>query len=277
MSHFGCPRWVTGALLVVSVGLVTVGGIQRIAQVASVFVPFMCGLYMLGSAAVIVAYAGRIPEVIVLVLRHAFSPTAAAGGFAGAGILATIRYGVARGVFSNEAGLGSAPMAHATARTDHPVRQGLWGIFEVFVDTIVMCMATGLVILLTGAWTSGDTGATLTMRAFAALFGRGIGYPLVVLSMILTAYDTNLAWCFYGETCSSYLLGHGQVVRTAYRVLWLPFTVIGALGALEAIWNIADTLNGLMAVPNLIALVALSGVVVKLLADFLSRNPAETR
>jgi AGCS family alanine or glycine:cation symporter len=186
-----------------------------------------------------------------------------------------IRMGIARGVFSNEAGLGSAPMAHATAKTDHPVRQGMWGIFEVFVDTIVMCSATALVILLTGVWTSGQTGESLTMAGFATAFGQRIGFPLVVLCMILTAYDTNLAWCFYGETCSAYLFGHGHTVRYLYRFAWLPFTMLGALGRLEAIWDVSDTLNGLMAIPNLIALVALCGVVVRLTRGFLAGEAYE--
>ena len=273
MHHFGIPRWISGLILVVTVGLVTIGGIKRIAQVAAFCVPFMCGLYMLAAFVVIIIYMPKIPSVVLLIIRHAFTPAAATGGFAGVGIMMAFRYGIARGVFSNEAGLGSAPIAHATATTDHPVRQGMWGIFEVFFDTIVMCTATALVILLTGVWTSGETGATLTMRAFEASFGAMISFPLVVLCMILTAYDTNLAWCFYGETCSAYLFGHGRIIRMAYRLLWLPFTMFGALGRLEAIWNISDTLNGLMALPNLIAILALGGIVVKLTRGFLNGKP----
>jgi len=267
------PRWVTGVGLILAVGLVTLGGIRRIAQVAMVCVPFMCTLYLLGALVVVVLYVGRIPDVAVLVIERAFTPTAATGGFAGAAVLMTIRFGIARGVFSNEAGLGSAPMAHATACTDHPARQGLWGIFEVFVDTIVMCSLTALVILLTGVWDSGESGEMLTMTAFAQPFGRNLGFGLVVLCMVLTAYDTNLAWCFYGETCTAYLFGHGYVMRRAYRVLWLPFTLLGALGQLEAIWSVSDTLNGLMAVPNLIALLVLTGVVVRLTRGFLAGQP----
>jgi AGCS family alanine or glycine:cation symporter len=270
MARFGVPHWVSGLILVVSVGLVTIGGIKRIAHVAMFCVPFMCGLYMLCAFIVIILHVAQIPNIVLLVLKCAFTPAAAAGGFAGAGIRMVIRYGIARGVFSNEAGLGSAPMAHATAMTDHPARQGLWGIFEVFFDTIVMCSATALVILLTGAWTSGSSGAELTMHAFALSLGSKIAFPVVVISMILTAYDTNLAWCFYGETCSAYLLGHGRIIRTAYRLLWLPLTMLGALAKHEAVWNISDALNGLMAVPNLIALVALGGVVVKLTRGFLA-------
>ncbi|MBD3241162.1 MAG: amino acid carrier protein [Chitinivibrionales bacterium] len=270
MEHFGVPAWVTGLVLIGAVGLVTIGGIKRIAQVAMVCVPFMCVLYMLGAFAIIALNAAKLPMVIGLIVKHAFTPTAATGGFAGAGIMMAVRYGIARGVFSNEAGLGSAPIAHATAMSDHPARQGLWGIFEVFFDTIVMCSATALVILLTGVWTGGEDGASLTISGFNAVFGGTVGTALVTFCMILTAYDTLLAWCFYGETCTAYLLGHGKVVRTVYRLLWLPFTMLGAVGGLRPIWTISDTLNGLMAIPNLIALVALSGVVVTLTREFFS-------
>jgi len=272
MMHFGVPRWISGMILVVAVGLVTIGGIKRIAQVAMFCVPFMCGLYMMAAFLVIIINIVKIPAVVALICKHAFSPTAATGGFAGVGIMMAIRYGIARGVFSNEAGLGSAPMAHSTAMTDHPARQGLWGIFEVFFDTIVMCTATALVILLTGAWTSGESGSSLTMHAFALSFGETISFPLVVLCMILTAYDTNLAWCFYGETCSSFMFGHGKIVRMAYRLIWLPLTLLGALAEHKAVWNISDTLNGLMAVPNLIAVVMLGGVVAKLAKGFLAKE-----
>ncbi|MBT3378265.1 MAG: sodium:alanine symporter family protein [Lentisphaerae bacterium] len=268
MKCFGVPPWVTGLILIVSVGLVTIGGIKRIAQVAMFCVPFMCILYMLGAFAIIVINLAQLPAVIALVFKSAFTPTAATGGFAGVGIMMAMRYGIARGVFSNEAGLGSAPIAHATATTDHPVRQGLWGVFEVFFDTIVMCTATALVIMLTGVWNNGESGAVLTISGFNAVFGGKVGTGLVTFCMILTAYDTLLAWCFYGETCTAYLLGHGKVVRTVYRIIWLPFTMLGAMGSLKVVWDVADTLNGLMAIPNLIALVALGGVVVKLMKEF---------
>jgi len=273
MESFGVPRWGTGVILLAAVGLVTVGGIKRIANVAMFCVPFMCGLYMLAGLVVIVMYAGKIPSVISLIFTRAFTPTAAVGGFTGATVMMAIRFGIARGVFSNEAGLGSAPMAHATAMTDHPARQGLWGVFEVFFDTLVMCSLTALVILLTGVWDGGKSGAKLTMEAFSAPFGAMFGNGVVTFCMILTAYDTILAWCFYGETCSSYIFGHGRVVRTTYRLLWLPFIVLGALVPLKTVWGVADTLNGLMAIPNLIALVILAGLVVRLTRGFLAGKP----
>lgn len=164
-------------------------------------------------------------------------------------------------------------MAHATARTDHPARQGLWGIFEVFFDTIIMCTATALVILLTGAWTGDKDGAPLTIAAFSVPFGDMWGGVLVTFCMILTAYDTILAWCFYGETCCAFIFGSGRAVRTAYRLFWLPFILIGSLWTLKDIYKVAGTLMGLMALPNLIALFALSGVVAKLTRDFLAGRP----
>ncbi|NQT51986.1 sodium:alanine symporter family protein [bacterium] len=267
---FGVERWITGAVLVLAVGMVTIGGIQWIAKVAMVFVPFMCGLYMLGALIVIALHIPQVPGVLLLIVQRAFTAQAGVGGAAGITVMMAVRYGIARGVFSNEAGLGSAPIAHATAMTDHPARQGLWGIFEVFFDTIVMCTATALVILLTGAHESGQTGAKLTMHAFGLFYGVRFGGWLVVFCMILTAYDTNLAWCFYGETCSSWLIGHGRITRVAYRLLWLPFVFFGAMWKIDFVWAVSDTMNGLMAIPNLIAILALGGVVVKLTRGFLA-------
>ncbi|MDP6542450.1 MAG: sodium:alanine symporter family protein [Phycisphaerae bacterium] len=266
-------RWLTGGLLVLTVGLVTLGGIKRIAHVAMFCVPFMCTLYMLAAFVVIAMYITDVPQILAMIVRKAFTPAAVGGGAAGAGMMMAIRFGIARGVFSNEAGLGSSPMAHATAKTDHPARQGLWGIFEVFFDTIIMCTATALVILLTGAWTSGEGGANLTISAFCVPFGDGIGISLVTFCMILTAYDTILAWCFYGETCCAFVLGHSKTVRTTYRILWLPFILIGALWKSDPIWGVSDVLNALMAIPNLIALLALTGVVVALTRGFMKGRP----
>lgn len=266
-------RWWTGGLLVLSIGLVTLGGIKRIAHVAMFCVPFMCTLYMVAAFVVIAMYITDVPQVFSMIVQKAFTPTAATGGFAGSAFMLALRKGISRGVFSNEAGLGSSPMAHATAKTDHPARQGLWGIFEVFFDTIIMCTATALVILLTKEWTSGKKDAALTISAFSTAFGGIAGISIVTLCMILTAYDTILAWCFYGETCCAFVLGHSHVVRITYRVLWLPFILIGALWKSEMIWGISDILNALMAIPNLIALFALTGVVVMLTRGFLKGEP----
>jgi len=269
LEEFNVPRAVTGGLLILAVGLVTVGGVKRIAHVAMVCVPFMCGIYFLGAVIIIFSHIQRLPETMLLIFKSAFTPVAAAGGFAGVGVRQAIRWGIARGVFSNEAGLGSASIAHATAQTDHPARQGLWGILEVFVDTIVICSATALAILITGAWKSGSTGAALTISTFQMVFGKEVGCSVVVLCMAMTAYDTMLAWGFYGETCSAYLFG--PRARPVYRVLWLGPIMVGSLGKLEAVWALADTLNGLMAVPNLIALLFLSPVVFRLTKEFFTQ------
>jgi len=207
LTEFRIPRLFTGIFLTVAVGLVTIGGLKRIAHVAMFCVPFMCILYFLGAVIIIFLNIQRLPQTFILIFQSAFTPAAATGGFIGATVRGAIRWGIARGVFSNEAGLGSAPMAHATARTDHPARQGMWGILEVFVDTIVVCSATALAILITGVWKSGSTGSLLTMSAFQTVFGKQLGFSIVVLCMVLTAYDTILAWGFYGETCSAYLFG----------------------------------------------------------------------
>jgi len=269
LQEFGVPRIFTGIVLVFAVGLVTIGGIKRIAHVAMFCVPFMCIIYFLCALIVIAVNIVKLPEVLLLIFRSAFNPVAASGGFLGVGVRQAIRWGIARGIFSNEAGLGSAPIAHATAKTDHPVKQGMWGILEVFIDTIVICSVTSLAILTTGVWLTGESGAILTMTAFQNVFGKNPGFSIVVLCMVLTAYDTMLAWGFYGETCSAYLFG--PRARSVYRLLWLPPIIWGVQGRLETIWSIADTLNGLMAIPNLLALAILSPVVFKLTREFFSK------
>lgn len=268
-ANFSIPPLVTGIILMVFTGLVIVGGIKRIAQVTEKLVPFMAIFYIVGGLIILVTNISALPAAFALIFRNAFTPSAAAGGFAGATVMQAMRYGVARGVFSNEAGLGSAPIAHAAAKTDHPVRQGLWGIFEVFADTIVVCSITALTIIVTGAWQSGQTGAALTSHAFS-LGLAGIGGYIVAIGIVLFAYSTLIGWAFYGEKCIEYLLGTGAV--KVYRYVFLPFIVLGAVGALEPIWLLADTLNGLMAIPNLIGLLALSGVIVKLAREYFAEN-----
>jgi AGCS family alanine or glycine:cation symporter len=269
-ATFGVPAEASGAFVVLLTGVVILGGITRIAEVTQVLVPFMCLSYLLGAGIILLTHADRIPAVVETVLASAFSGHAAVGGFAGAGVMQALRFGVARGLFSNEAGLGSAPMVHATARTDHPVRQGLYGIFEVFVDTILVCLATGLVVLVTGEWTSGATGAALAAKAFETGL-PGVWGDVVVTTGILTfAFSTLLGWSFYGETATSYLFGTRAILP--YRLLWLAAAWLGATGSLHVVWDVADTLNGLMALPNLVALLLLSPVVARSLRDFAERE-----
>jgi len=275
-TNFNIPHAVTGIVLVVLAGLVIIGGIKRIARVTEKLVPFMAVFYIVGALFIILTRVSDVPEAFALIFKHAFTPISAVGGFAGAGVMQVVRFGVARGVFSNEAGLGSAPIAHATARTDHPVRQALWGVFEVFVDTIVICTLTAIAIVVTGAWKmidpstgEGFTGAALTSQAYTTgLPGPG-GY-IIAIAIIFFAYSTLLGWSFYGEKCFEYLIGSQRA--KLYRYFFLPFIFLGAVGALEPIWLLADTLNGLMAVPNLIGILGLSGLIIKLTRDFFSKN-----
>jgi len=250
-TSFGFAPEVVGGVLVVVAGAVILGGIRRIAAFAEILVPFMALLYLAGGLAVVLTHLGELPDALRLVFDGAFSGSAAAGGFAGSTVMLAMRYGIARGLFSNEAGLGSAPLVHATANTDHPVRQGLYGIFEVFVDTLLICSTTGLVILVTGAWETGATGAALTGKAFETGLPGVWGHLLVTTGLVLFAFSTIIGWSYYGETGIVYLLGARAALP--YRLLWLVFIYLGAVGSLHLVWDIADTLNGLMAIPNLLS------------------------
>lgn len=213
-----------------------------------------------------------MPSAFAEIFRTAFSPRAALGGGMGIAIKETIKFGIARGVFTNEAGLGSAPIAHAAAQTDHPVRQGLWGIFEVFADTIMICTLTALVIIVTGQAYSGLTGAELTTKAFQTGFVGG-GH-VVTIGLTLFAFSTILGWEYYGEKCFQYIFGRNSV--WIYRLIYIPIATVGAVGGLQEIWRISDTLNGLMAIPNLVGVLLLMPVVVALIRDFF-RDPDRKR
>jgi AGCS family alanine or glycine:cation symporter len=268
-ASFGIAHWMTGVGLVVITAAVILGGIKRIGEVTSLLVPFMALLYLGGGLFVLLTHLGELPRALRLVFDGAFNGTAAAGGFAGGTVMAALRYGVARGLFSNEAGLGSAPMVHAAARTDHPVRQGLYGIFEVFVDTLLICSTTGLVILVTDTWTSGLTGAALAGKAFETGLPGVWGHIIVTAGILLFSYSTLVGWSYYGETGIVYLLGARAAMP--YRVAWLVFIYLGATGSLHVIWDIADTLNGLMALPNLLAVLGSIPVLLRLQREFFAR------
>ena len=264
-SNFGVSPLITGIVLAVLVGLVILGGIQRIGVVAGKLVPIMAIAYILGSLIVIFANFMNIGEAFKLIFSSAFSGTAATGGFAGAAVWAAIRFGVARGVFSNEAGLGSAPIAHAAAQTNDPVRQGLIGMLGTFIDTLIVCTMTALVILLTGAWTSGETGAALSTLAY----GQGIsgGNYIITFGLIIFAFTTLLGWSYYGERCAEFIFGVRIILP--YRILWVIAILTGAVIKLELVWLLADVMNGFMAIPNLIALALLSPVIFKVTSDYL--------
>ncbi|MBJ7278416.1 sodium:alanine symporter family protein [Marinobacter salarius] len=268
-TNFNLPHWITGLVLMVLVGLVLIGGIKRIGQVASTLVPFMAIAYILVGLMVLAINAEQIPNAIAMVFTHAFSPVAAEGGFAGAAVWAAIRFGVARGIFSNEAGLGSAPIAHAAAQTKNPINQGMVAMLGTFIDTIIVCSITGLVIISSGAWTSGETGAALTSLAFETGL-PGFGNYVVAISLAIFAFTTIIGWSFYGERCIEFLFGVKAIVP--YRVIWILAIPVGATINLGLIWLIADTLNAMMALPNLVALLLLSPVVFKLTREHFEKE-----
>jgi AGCS family alanine or glycine:cation symporter len=250
----------TGMILSFLTGIVILGGIKRIANVAGVVVPFMCTFYVIGAVIILILNASAIPEAFEQIFKYAFTPYAVGGGAVGIAIKETIRYGVARGVFSNESGLGSAPIAHAAAKTSEPVREGTVAMLGPFIDTIIICTMTALVILVTGANLSEFDGGALTAHAFEkGLFGYG--QYLVGLGLIFFAYSTLIAWSYYGDRCAEYLFGERAI--PVYRWVYVACITIGAVGGLKVIWTIADIFNALMAIPNLIGLILLSGVVAR--------------
>ena len=262
-------HWLTtGLVLMVVVGAVILGGIRRIAATASAVVPVMAIAYVAMSALVIALHIEQVPEALGRIIDGAFNGASAAGGFAGASVWAAIRFGVARGIFSNEAGLGSAPIAHAAARTNEPVEQGLIAMLGTFIDTLVVCTMTGLVIMLTGVLESGISGASLTASAFGSAIPGG--ELVVTVGVVLFATTTMIGWSFYGERCVVYLFGTRGIMP--FRVLWVLAIPLGAATDLGLIWLIADTLNAFMAIPNLIALILLSPVVFTLSKSYFMRH-----
>ncbi len=254
-------RLAVGLAVAVAVALVLLGGVGRIGAVAERLVPAMSLFYIVGAMTVIVQNSAALPEVLRAIFGGAFCPQAVLGGAAGIGVREAVRLGVGRGVFSNEAGLGSAPIAHATTSETDPARQALFGIFEVFVDTIVICTLTALAILTSGVSIpyGRDAGAELTIAAFASAFGGRTAGTVIALCIVFFALSSILSWSLYGSRCAEFLFG--QKVLTGYRLVFVVFIVLGAVSDLALAWNISNTLNGLMAIPNLIAVLALSGVI----------------
>ncbi|NOQ69806.1 MAG: amino acid carrier protein [Gammaproteobacteria bacterium] len=268
-NTFDVPHMVTGLIMAVLAALVLVGGIKRIASVAGKLVPLMAFAYVGAGLVILIINFATLPQAISLIFTHAFTPVAATGGFAGAAVWAAIRFGVARGIFSNEAGLGSAPIAHAAASTDSPVQQGNIAMLGTFIDTIIICSITGLVIISTGVWTQGENGASLSSAAFESAL-PGVGAYIVTFGLSIFAFTTILGWSFYSEKCVEYLFGETAI--TPFRVLWIIAVPVGATANLDFIWLVADTLNALMALPNLIALILLSPVVFKLTKDHFNNH-----
>jgi AGCS family alanine or glycine:cation symporter len=268
-SSFGIPELYSGLVLAVLVGLVLIGGIRRIASFAGAIVPFMSIVYLLTGVLIVLLNITSLPEALSLIATSAFTGTAASGGFAGASVWAAMQFGVARGIFSNEAGLGSAPIAHAAAKTDSSVRQGLIAMMGTFIDTIVICSVTGLAIVLSGEYLSGQSGATLSALAFSKTLPF-VGEYVVTFSLILFAFTTLVGWSFYGEKSLYYLLGQKAIIP--FRVAWILVIPLGSMMDLKFIWLLADTLNALMALPNLIALILLSPVVFKLTKSYFRKK-----
>ncbi|MDR0588238.1 MAG: sodium:alanine symporter family protein [Burkholderiales bacterium] len=258
---------VMAAILFVLVGIVVVGGVKRIGAVAGTLVPVMALIYVISGLVILIVKIDQVPAAFWTIIESAFTGHAAVGGFAGSTIALAIRFGVARGLFSNEAGLGSAPMAHATAIVKHPVKQGLLGMLDPFLDTIVVCSISGLVIMVSGQWMeAGASAGVLTQNAFESVI-PGTRW-LVIVSLILFAFSTILGWCVYGERCVIYLFG--EKAALPYRIFFTCIVPVGAVAKLSLVWNLSDLFNGLMAIPNLIALVLLLPVVIKLTKDYFS-------
>jgi AGCS family alanine or glycine:cation symporter len=266
---FAIPAWISGLCIMLLVGMVILGGIQRIGAVAQTLVPFMCIAYVLAAAFVLIINYAAIPAALLLILDSAFNGHAAVGGFAGAAMIAAMRFGVARGVFSNEAGLGSAGIAQAAGTSKDPITSGLIGMMGTFIDTLIICSMTGLAIICSGVWSSGLSGAALSSAAFESAM-PGTGNYLLTIALVVFAFTTILGWSYYGERCWEFLFGPRAILP--YRLIWVAIVPLGAISQLDTVWLLADTLNGLMALPNLVSLLALSPVVIKLTKDHFAQH-----
>jgi AGCS family alanine or glycine:cation symporter len=267
-SNFGVNTTTTGLVIAGLAALVILGGIKRIGTVASKLVPIMAILYIAGSLIIILSNISEVPAALGVIVDSAFNGHAAVGGFTGATIMMAIQFGIARGIFSNEAGLGSAPIAHAAAQTNNPVHQGMIGMLGTFIDTIIICTMTALVIIISGAWTSGETGASLSSMAYASSIP--FGEYIISLGLVVFAFTTILGWSYYGERCAEFIFGTKIILP--YRLLWIVAVFVGASQKVNLIWILADVMNGFMAIPNLIALGLLSPIVFKITKEYFSQQ-----
>jgi AGCS family alanine or glycine:cation symporter len=271
-GSFGIDPRLTGIALTLLIALVIFGGIKNISKVATIIVPFMSSIYILMCLLILVSFADKIPSTFALIFDSAFNPTSSVGGFLGASISMAIRNGVARGVFSNESGLGSAPIAAAAAKTKWPAEQGLVSMTGTFIDSLIICSLTGFSLILSGVWQGDANGALMTQSAFASVL-PGVGPLFLTLSLSLFAFTTILGWSYYGERCFEFLFGTKGI--NGYRVVFVLMVLLGSFLKLEIIWIIADIVNALMAIPNLIALILLMPVVVSetnIYMDYLKSN-----
>jgi len=270
-QNYSIPTHYSGIIMAVLVGMVLLGGIKRIGAVAGKLVPFMTIVYVISTVWILASHYEAIPGAIALIMDSAFNGMAATGGFAGAAMIAGLRAGVARGIFSNESGLGSAPIAHAAAETNSPVRQGTIAMLGTFIDTIIICTMTGLVLVASGAWNGDLVGANMTRSVFTS--SLPFGDTIFTLSLVLFAFTTMLGWSYYGERCAEFLFG--PKVITPYRVLWVVGIYIGTQMEGGIVWKLADILNGMMAFPNLIAVLFLSPVVFKLTREYFAEETGD--
>lgn len=274
-DQFMVPTWITGAVLAVIAGIIIFGGVKRIGRASEIIAPFMGGAYILAGLLVIILNLGQVPDAIVQIFRGAFDPAAVTGGAVGSVFIA-MRYGVARGVYSNEAGAGTAAMVHCGAKVDHPVEQGVWGAVEVFMDTVLVCTITSLTIVLSGLWNTGLDGAVLTTRAFEVMLPGKIGAWICLGAVILFGFTCLISFYTYAERASVYIFGEKS--RMVVKVLWVAMIFVGSQTTLGFAWDLADTFNGLMIIPNLIGLLLLSNQVVKLKKEYFGeRLPARRK
>jgi AGCS family alanine or glycine:cation symporter len=278
---FGIPKWITGIFIATLAGVVIIGGVKRIGKVTEFLVPFMCLIYVVGAIGVLIRVRENLAPAIAMIFHDAFTGTAAKGGFLGSTVLTTLRYGVARGIFSNEAGLGSAPMAHSAAKTEYATRQGLVSMIGPFIDTIIVCTFTGLAIISTGAWVSGEVSTALTQEAFSRGLGM-IGPKFIVIAVIFFAFSTVLTWSFYARQNLLYLCEHFirdpkkfsywySKICYAWAYVWVFILFVGAVTEWKVIWDLSDVFNGLMMVPNLIGIWLLAGFLKKLTAKEIAK------
>ncbi|MGC9043310.1 MAG: alanine/glycine:cation symporter family protein [Myxococcota bacterium] len=270
-NNFGIPKYLTGTVLAILTFVVIIGGVRSIARICEGLVPFMAIFYVMGCIIILILNYDKIPDTFFVIVRGAFSPLAATGGFAGTLLKDTIRYGIARGLFSNESGLGSAPIVAAAAKTEEPVKQALVSSTGTFWDTVVICLITGFTVLSSGDWLSGKSGEELTTSAFSHI--QVIGPVVLNVGLLTFVFSTIIGWSYYGEKAAEYLFG--SKIKLFYRLLWVIFVFVGSILSLPLVWTFADIANGLMAVPNLISLLLLNRYIVKETADYFNRIKKE--
>ena len=271
-STLNIEPWITGVVLTIIVACVILGGMRRISAVNEKLVPFLAVFYVACSVVALILNIEKVPEAFALIFKEAFNFRAAAGGTAGYGIMLAMHYGFSRGVFSNEAGLGSAPIAHAASSTKNPVEQGFWGVFEVFFTTIIVCTLSGLIILTSGLWNTGQfEGSALSIAAFNSAV-PGIGGIGVTLATIFFALSTILGWGYYGEVCITYLSNKSEKAVLIYRCIYVACVFLGTVGNLNLIWSISETMNGLMIIPNLIGVIGLWKIVSSVTKEYFSKD-----